>query len=36
LILVVLTGEYRRVERVALLFGLFELSFFVVAWQSHP
>jgi Mn2+/Fe2+ NRAMP family transporter len=36
LILVVLTGEYRRVERIALLFGLFELSFFVVAWQSHP
>jgi Mn2+/Fe2+ NRAMP family transporter len=36
LVLVVLTGEYRRVERIALLFGLFELSFFVVAWQSHP
>jgi len=36
LILVVLTGEYRRVERIALLFGLFELSFFIVAWQSHP
>ena len=36
LILVALTGEYRRVERIALLFGLFELSFFVVAWRSHP
>jgi Mn2+/Fe2+ NRAMP family transporter len=36
LILVVLTGEYRRVERIALLFGLFEVSFFVVAWQAHP
>jgi Mn2+/Fe2+ NRAMP family transporter len=36
LILVVLTGEYRRVERIALLFGLFEVSFFIVAWQSHP
>jgi Mn2+/Fe2+ NRAMP family transporter len=36
LVLVVLTGEYRRVERIALLFGLFELSFFVVASQSHP
>ncbi|WP_210254823.1 NRAMP family divalent metal transporter [Methylocapsa sp. S129] len=36
LILVALTGEYRRVERVALLFGLFELSFLVVAWRSHP
>lgn len=36
LVLVVLTGEYRRVERIALVFGLFELSFIVVAWQSHP
>jgi Mn2+/Fe2+ NRAMP family transporter len=36
LILVVLTGAYRRVERVALVFGLFELSFFAVVWQSHP
>ena len=36
LVLVVFTGEYRRVERVALIFGLFEISFLVVAWQSHP
>jgi Mn2+/Fe2+ NRAMP family transporter len=36
LCLVVITGEYRRVERVALIFGLFEVSFIVVAWQSHP
>jgi Mn2+/Fe2+ NRAMP family transporter len=36
LILVALTGEYRRVERVALAFGLFELSFFIVAWRAHP
>jgi Mn2+/Fe2+ NRAMP family transporter len=36
LIMVVMTGEYRRVERIALIFGLFELSFFAVAWQSHP
>ncbi len=36
LILVVATGEYRRVERIALLFGLFELCFFAVAWSSHP
>jgi Mn2+/Fe2+ NRAMP family transporter len=36
LILAALTGEYRRVERIALLFGLFEISFLFVAWQSHP
>jgi Mn2+/Fe2+ NRAMP family transporter len=36
LVLVVFTGEYRRVERIALIFGLFEISFLVVAWQSHP
>lgn len=36
LILIALTGEYRRVERVALLFGLFEISFLFVAWRSHP
>ena len=33
---VVLTGSYRRVERVAIVLGLFELSFFFVAWASHP
>jgi len=33
---VVLTGSYRRVERVAIALGLFELAFFVVAWRSHP
>lgn len=36
LILVALTGQYRRVERIALIFGLFELSFLVVAWRSQP
>lgn len=36
LILVAFTGEYRRVERIALLFGLFGVSFLFVAWQSHP
>jgi Mn2+/Fe2+ NRAMP family transporter len=36
LILAALTGEYRRVERIALLFGLFGMSFLYVAWQSHP
>lgn len=33
---VVLTGSYRFVERIALLFGLFELTFFIVAWMAHP
>ena len=36
LLAVVLTGSYRRVERVAIALGLFELAFFVVAWRSHP
>ena len=33
---VVLTGSYRRVERVAIAVGLFELAFFFVAWAAHP
>ncbi len=36
LLVVVLTGTYRRVERVAILLGLFELAFFLVAYQAHP
>jgi Mn2+/Fe2+ NRAMP family transporter len=36
LLAVVLSGSSRRVERVALALGLFELSFFVVAWAAHP
>ena len=36
LLAVVLTGSYHRVERVAIALGLFELAFFVVAWQAHP
>jgi NRAMP (natural resistance-associated macrophage protein)-like metal ion transporter len=36
LLAVVLTGTYRRVERVAIALGLFELAFFIVAWRSHP
>jgi Mn2+/Fe2+ NRAMP family transporter len=32
---VVLTGSYRRVERVAIAIGLFELAFFAVAWMAH-
>jgi NRAMP (natural resistance-associated macrophage protein)-like metal ion transporter len=30
------TGSYRSVERVAILFGLFELAFVVVAWRAAP
>ncbi|MGH8149205.1 MAG: NRAMP family divalent metal transporter [Steroidobacteraceae bacterium] len=36
LLIVVLTGSYRRVERVAIALGLFELAFFVVAYEAHP
>jgi len=36
LLAVVITGSYRRVERAALLIGLFELAFFYVAWAAHP
>ena len=36
LLLVVLTGSYYRVERVAIAFGLFEVAFFLVAWAAHP
>ena len=36
LLAIVLTGSYRRVERVAIGLGLFELAFFVVAWRAHP
>ncbi len=36
LLSVVLTGTYRRVERVAIVLGLFELAFFWVAYEAHP
>jgi Mn2+/Fe2+ NRAMP family transporter len=36
LLFVVLTGTYRRVERVAIVLGLFELAFFLVAYDAHP
>ena len=36
LLLIVLTGSYRRVERAAIAVGLFELAFFGVAWAAHP
>ena len=36
LILVLFTGSYRSVQRVALLVGLFELAFLVMAWRAAP
>ncbi len=36
LLAVVLTGSYRRVERAAMVVGLFELAFFFVAWAARP
>ncbi|HEY1879615.1 MAG TPA: divalent metal cation transporter [Caulobacteraceae bacterium] len=36
LLIIVITGSYRRVERVAILIGLFEFAFFSVAWFAHP
>jgi Mn2+/Fe2+ NRAMP family transporter len=33
---VVATGSYRRVERIAIVIGLFELAFFAVAWAAQP
>jgi Mn2+/Fe2+ NRAMP family transporter len=30
------TGSYRRVERTAIVIGLFELAFFAIAWSAHP
>jgi len=36
LIAVVWTGSFASVERVAIILGLFELVFVVVAWYAHP
>lgn len=36
IILMVWTGSYHSVERVAIAFGLFELAFVFVAWRSAP
>jgi len=36
LLTVVATGSYRRVERTALVIGLFELAFLAVAWVARP
>ncbi len=36
LLAVVLSGGYRRVERAAIVLGLFEFAFFFVAWAAGP
>jgi Mn2+/Fe2+ NRAMP family transporter len=36
LLVIVWTGSYRRVERVAIGLGLFEFAFFWVAYAAHP
>jgi NRAMP (natural resistance-associated macrophage protein)-like metal ion transporter len=36
LLAVVVTGSYRRVERVAICVGLFEFAFFGIAIAAHP
>jgi Mn2+/Fe2+ NRAMP family transporter len=35
-LVMVWTGSYRSVERIAIVFGLFELAFVAVAYSSHP
>ncbi len=36
LLAMVITGSYRRLERAAIVIGLFELAFFFVAWAARP
>jgi len=36
LLIIVASGSYKRVERTALIIGLFQLAFFIVAWAAHP
>jgi Mn2+/Fe2+ NRAMP family transporter len=36
LLIVVATRSYGRVERIAIVIGLFELAFFAVAWAARP
>ena len=36
ILVMVWTGSYRSIERVAIVFGLFELAFIVVAWRAAP
>ena len=36
LVVMVWTGSYRSVERVAIIFGALELLFIWIAWRAHP
>ncbi|MGO9512993.1 MAG: NRAMP family divalent metal transporter [Steroidobacteraceae bacterium] len=36
ILLMVGLGAYRSVERTVIAFGLFELGFLIMAWESHP
>lgn len=36
LVLIVWTGSYRSVERIAIVFGALELLFIWIAWRAHP
>ena len=36
LLIIAWTGSYRKIERIAILFGCFELAFAIVALMSHP
>ncbi len=36
ILLMVWTGSYRSIERIAIVFGLFELAFIIVAVRAHP
>jgi Mn2+/Fe2+ NRAMP family transporter len=36
LLLFAMGGKYRRIERAAIIVGLFELAFFAVAWAAPP
>jgi len=36
LLVIVASGSYKRVERTALVIGLFQFAFFIVAWAAHP
>jgi NRAMP (natural resistance-associated macrophage protein)-like metal ion transporter len=36
ILVMVWTGSYRSIERIAIVFGLFELSFIFVAWRAGP
>jgi Mn2+/Fe2+ NRAMP family transporter len=36
LLAIVATGSYRQTERTLVIVGMFELTFFFVAWAAHP